>query len=216
MHNWSVGCLSMRMKKVWKRFFLTVCNNNTEKIHHCILYEGWTVKWWKKWRFPASKGHLADAPDMNSDAYIYLLKALEFAFGYWLTNTCSVLLLLICVMWELQLVLTIEINLFPSACWISNRPPCHTIPYHIPNHTIYHIIISYHTICLLYQLYPDQHRNPAPCLTTDCLAAQCFDSPSIHHWFCSVHGTHMVVSDFPIQATLLGLSAWVSFNALER
>ena len=88
--------------------------------------------------------------------------------------------------------------------------PCHATPYHTTPYTI-----SYHTICLLDQLYPDQHRNPAPCLTTDCLAAQCFDSPSIHHWFCSVHGTHMVVSDFPIKATLLDLRAWVSFNALE-
>ena len=84
-------------------------------------------------------------------------------------------------------VLTIEINLFPSACWITHTmPPCHmiihTIPY-LPHG------FAHHTICdcasWIIRTIPHQtipHCMPAgsaatrppyksrPCLTTHCLA----------------------------------------------
>ena len=65
-------------------------------------------------------------------------------------------------------VLTIEINLFPSACWITHTmPPCHmiihTIPY-IPHG------LAHHTTCVPAGSAARPPYKSRPCLTTHCLA----------------------------------------------
>ena len=65
-------------------------------------------------------------------------------------------------------VLTIEINLFPSALWITHTmPPCHmiihTIPY-IPHG------LAHHTTCVPAGSAARPPYKSRPCLTTHCLA----------------------------------------------
>ena len=65
-------------------------------------------------------------------------------------------------------VLTIEINLFPSACWITHTmPPCHmiihTIPY-IPHG------LAHHTTCVPAGSAARPPYKSRPCLATHCLA----------------------------------------------
>ena len=65
-------------------------------------------------------------------------------------------------------VLTIEINLFPSALWITHTmPPCHTIIHTIPYlpHGLAH-----HTTCVPAGSAARPPYKSRPCLTTHCLA----------------------------------------------
>ena len=91
--------------------------------------------------------------------------------SYKIPEMCNTLMLSSCSCIAVAgqvVVLTIEINLFPSALWITHTmPPCHTIIHTIPYlpHGLAH-----HTTCVPAGSAARPPYKSRPCLTTHCLA----------------------------------------------